>query len=343
MDLDQANALRWRPGLRNYYEVHYLTLNDLASQTGCWIRYTLHAPEESDRDPFAEVWFTFFDGRRPERSFGLFRKYPLAELQADPAPFRLRIGESELSNGRCLGRLDGGGHAATWDLHFPSLGSPMLPFPEELYTSGEVVGAMLYPHPSIRFSGRMVVDGRLLLLSDGRGEQSHIWGQQHPPHWLWCHCNHFEEDPTALLEMSCIPTKRNAASPDPAHVLIARAAGEEYRFISPLDDSTSHNAWAPGRWRLRAESATQRLEVTLRSRLEEISEAHYVDPNGASSYCLHTDLASAEVTLSTRHDQTSPWTQAATLVSKGTTHAEWGDWFEHPEIERKIVEIGGVG
>ena len=49
MNLDQANALRWTAAVRGYYEVYYLTLNDLARETGCWIRYVVQAPEQATR------------------------------------------------------------------------------------------------------------------------------------------------------------------------------------------------------------------------------------------------------------------------------------------------------
>ena len=111
-DLDKANALHWRPGLTNCYEVWYLTLNHLASGTGYWIRYTLQAPVEGLGDAGAEVWFTFFDRQQPENNFGLAQRYPVDALRARAEPFHLRIGENWLENGACRGVVAGASHAA---------------------------------------------------------------------------------------------------------------------------------------------------------------------------------------------------------------------------------------
>ena len=89
MNLDQANALRWTAAARGCYEVYYLTLNDLASETGYWIRYVVQAPEITERSAELELWFTFFDRRNPEWSFGAFERRPLATLASRAVPFRL--------------------------------------------------------------------------------------------------------------------------------------------------------------------------------------------------------------------------------------------------------------
>ncbi|MCP5109657.1 MAG: hypothetical protein GY953_02355, partial [bacterium] len=154
--MEKVNALRWRPGVEDCYEIYYLTLNHLASGTGYWIRYTLHAPLRP-AEAYTEVSFTFFDRQRPESNFGIAKRFRLGDLEAREEPFRLRIGENSLENGVSRGALDGAGHSARWDLRFDICEQPFLHFPESLYTSGEVDSAMLSPHFSTRFSGNIEV------------------------------------------------------------------------------------------------------------------------------------------------------------------------------------------
>ena len=335
---DQANALRWKPGVENCYEIYYLTLNHLRSETGYWIRYTLHAPQEGLGEAYLEVWFTFFDRQRPESNFGIAQRFPMDRLEALAEPFRLRIGDNSLENGACRGVVEGAGHSARWELRFEPCERPFLHFPESLYASGEVESAMLSPHFSTRFSGIIEVDGRRLELAGDPGEQSKTWGRQHPPHWLWAHCNHFAEDPEAAMELVCAP-RMSPEEPPSAHILYLKCHGRQFHLMSLLDGSRSENDAAPGRWRLRAESMDFRLEAAIECRAADLIEARYTDPNGAPSYCVHTEVAGAEVRACVRDGESAPWRAFAILYSRGTTHAEWGDSTPHPEVTKKMTAV----
>jgi hypothetical protein len=335
----EANLLRWTPGMLNCYEIYYLTLNHLRSRTGYWIRYTLHAPADGLGDPYAEVWFAFYDLTNPDDGFGLAEKYPIDALASSIVPFSVRIGDSVLTNEACQGAVGGAGHAAAWDLRFEPCAKPFLHFPESLYESGDVESAMLSPHFSTSFSGTIEVDGRRIDLTGDPGEQSHTWGRQHPPHWLWCHCNHFTEDPNAAMELVCaLPEEGHPASLE-AHVLYAKVGGREHRLLSLADGSRSESTASPGSWRLEAEGETVRIEADIRCRPVDLIEAPYVDPNGASAYCVATEVASSTLRVSARAKESAPWQAMVPLHSDGTTHAEWGDFEPHPEVERKVLVI----
>jgi len=335
----EANYLRWTPGKQNCYEIYYLTFNHLASRTGFWIRYTLHAPEEGRGEPYAEMWFTFYDLDNPDGGFGLAREYAIGELKSSADPFELSIGDCVLTNGATRGHLEGNGHSASWDLRFEPAARPFLHFPESLYESGDVESAMLSPNFSTVFSGTVEVDGRRIEFDGDPGEQSHTWGRQHPPHWLWSHCNHFTGDPDAAMELVCaLPEEGHPASLQ-AHVLYARCFGSEHRLLSLLDGSVSQSVAAPGNWKLMAEGDGLRLEVEIHCRPSDLIEATYVDPNGLEAFCVATEVASATLTVSTRADEAAPWEPLGTLHSNGTTHAEWGDFEPHPEVARKVLFV----
>ena len=343
MNLDQANALRWTAATRGYYEVYYLTLNDLASETGYWIRYVVQAPEVTDRCAELELWFTSFDRRKPERSLGVFEGRPVAALESRAAPFRVGFEPAELRNGLARGAIGQGARRVRWHLEWPVESELILPFPEALYSSGDVPGAMLYPYPATHFAGTIEIGDRRLVIADAPGEQSHIWGRKHPPHWLWAHCNRFDDDPAGYLEVSCIPA--SAGGPPPVHMMIARIHGREVRLISPLDGSVAASESAPGRWRLSAESERERVELEVACPLGLILEAPYTDPDRSNCFCLHSDLASCRLRLferaaAERAGSRPEWENVGELVSDGCCHVEWGDWHEHPEIDGRIERVG---
>lgn len=352
MNLDQANALRWTAAARGCYEVYYLTLNDLASETGYWIRYVVQAPEITERPAELELWFAFFDRRKSERSFGLFEHRPLGTLESKAAPFRLgfsgcpvgghRFEPAELRNGLARGGIGRGTRRVRWHLEWPADSKLILPFPEALYASGDLPGAMIYPYPGTQFAGTIEIGDRRLVIEDAHGEQSHIWGRKHPPHWLWAHCNRFDDDPAGYLEVSCIPA--SADGPPPVHMLIARVHGREVRLIAPLDGSAATSESVPGRWSFAAESERERIELEVNCPLELILEAPYTDPDGSGCFCLHSDLASCRLRLFERvaaggAGREPEWENVGEVSSEGCCHVEWGDWHEHPEVEGRIERV----
>lgn len=353
MNLDQANALRWTAAARGCYEVYYLTLNDLASETGYWIRYVVQAPEITERSVELELWFAFFDRRNPERSFGVFERRPLATLESRAAPFRLGFGggpvggrrfePAELRHGLARGEVGHGGRRVRWHLEWPAESEPVLPFPEALYSSGDLPGAMIYSYPATEFNGTIEIGDRRLVIEDAPGEQSHIWGGKHPPHWLWAHCNRFDDDPAGYLEVSCVPA--SADGPPPVHMLIARVHGREVRLIAPLDGSAATSESVPGRWSFAAESERERIELEVNCPLELILEAPYTDPDGSGCFCLHSDLASCRLRLLERvgrsgDDSEPEWENVGEVSSEGCCHVEWGDWHEHPQVDGRIERVG---
>ena len=56
MDLDEANALRWRPRSGDFYEVWFLTLNSISTGAGAWLRYVLQASDEAPDGAWLELW-----------------------------------------------------------------------------------------------------------------------------------------------------------------------------------------------------------------------------------------------------------------------------------------------
>jgi len=335
----EANILRWAPGQKNCYEIYSLTLNHPASRTGYGIRYALHAPGEGGGEPYTEVWFTFFDLVHPTTGFGIVRRFAIESMQSSASPFFLTIGNSTLGNEACWGRVEGDGHSARWDLRFEPCAKPFQHFPEALYGSGQMGSAMLSPHLATSFSGTIQVDGRSFELTGDPGQQSHTWGRRHPPHWMWAHCNSFAEDSAAAMELLvALPEKGHPASLD-AHVLYARVGGRDYRLLSLLDRSKSKSTAAPGIWKLWAEGALARIEVAIECRPEDLIQATYVDPDDASTHCVATGVASAALQVAHRSDVSKPWVPSEPLLSKGTTHAEWGDLDPNPDVERRVAFI----
>src|SRR5207253_1175385 len=102
------NRMMWR-GQPGHYEGWYLTLSHRASRTGFWIRYTLEAPSTAHGQPYAQLWFCRGDGRAPEKTFGINRRFPIASLSHTQSPFSVTINDSQATHEGMKGTLSGNG------------------------------------------------------------------------------------------------------------------------------------------------------------------------------------------------------------------------------------------
>jgi hypothetical protein len=106
------NLCHWDGASREHYEIWFLTLNQVASKSGFWFRYAIHASQRESgiHEPCAELWASFFDRARPEKNFGLVRRSPIAAFACEKQKFDLRIGDAKLSTSVATGEVESAGH-----------------------------------------------------------------------------------------------------------------------------------------------------------------------------------------------------------------------------------------
>src|SRR5262249_7206678 len=154
----------------------YATFSHLPSRTGFWIRYTLEAPKPGHGAPYAQIWFARFDPAHPDRTFGVHRKVAIAELREELSPWRLRIGDAELSDRGMKGAVRGAGHAAEWELEWTPAARTYRYLPDVAYVGDWPTTVVLSPHANVAARGTVTVDGERYELSDAPLGQTHLWG-----------------------------------------------------------------------------------------------------------------------------------------------------------------------
>src|SRR4051794_2214908 len=167
------NTLQW-DGTPGHYEVHYLTLTDPATGWGVWIRYTMRAPAAgADGAGEAHLWFMAMhpDGRRFARKETL----PVDRLVAQPGPFRLALGDAELSDRGCAGSVDGARWELAWEPRGPAA-EHVHPLLRRLRIAKTV---LVLPHPDVAVRGTIAFDGEELALDGVHAGQAHLWGSKH--------------------------------------------------------------------------------------------------------------------------------------------------------------------
>jgi hypothetical protein len=101
------------------------------------MRATLESPYQGE--PYCEVWFAAFDPQASRPAWGFHKKFPIAELQTQKSPHRVRIGEhAEVTDRSFRGQIAAGGHSAEWDLTWLPAPEVHKHLPDLLYKTARV-------------------------------------------------------------------------------------------------------------------------------------------------------------------------------------------------------------
>ena len=333
---DDANRKR-QHGAVGHYEVWYVTLSHVATQTGFWLRYTLEIPQAGHGDPYAQLWFARFDSKNPERTFGINHKVPFSTLTASDGPFGLRIGDNTASSSAMRGSLDGGGHRISWDFRWEPSARVHRHLPTWAYRGTWADTQVLSPSVNSAADGEIIVDGERYQLTGTPLGQTHLWGKKHAYSWAWSHCNAFEgEKAGTAIETLSVRLRRGSVVLPTLTMLALYVDGEEpIRFAEPWQLPFTRSTYGTGRYQLRAADAFRKVEATFTCRPEDMLMAEYIDPDGDPAYCHNTECADLSVVVWKRSAVVSRWRLDRTLTARRTAHYEWGARAGDPLVRKR--------
>jgi hypothetical protein len=318
---ERDNRMVWDRG-PHHYEVWYATLSHRPSSTGFWIRYVLEAPSD-DRPPYAEVWFARFDAREPRATFGIHRRFPITALAATDEPFAVTIDHALVRHDGMTGALEGGGHAASWDLRWRPGEATLRHYPAVTYRIPQIQQKILTPTPATLVDGEIVVDGTRYALAGEPGEQSHTWGSKHSYQWAWGHCNAFEAAPGAVFVGATGQLKRGSVILPRLTLFSLLLDGEEIAFREFWKLPLARSDYATGHYHLLGVTADTRVEARFTCRPDDMLLCEYLDPDGDPVFCHNTCCADATVTVQKRSPFVGRWRDHRVLRSPHSAHFEW--------------------
>ncbi len=339
MSTEIDNRMVWDREQPGHYEVWYCTFNHRPSGTGFWIRYTLESPHEGHGEPYAQLWFAFFDSKEPGNNFGVNRKLPISELQADEDPFCLRMGDAVLRHGELRGQLEGDAHSVRWDLAFRPGLFTHYHLPDIIYTTNFADTKVLSPNLIAHINGKVVVDGREFELDAEPGCQTHLWGRKHAHAWAWGHCSAFREDSTACLEILSVKLKRLGLVTPTMTLLSLYLGSEVYHFNQFTSLPGTSGQWETGLYKFRALGKRIKIEGEMRCRPEDLIRTPYTDPDGEPSFCHNSEVADCSLTVWTRRSFRAPFRKLCRLTSHGSTHFEYASRTPDGHVARHHVTV----
>lgn len=327
---ESDNLRHWPADRRGVYEVWYATWNHPATNQGFWLRFITEAPR--DGVTHGELWFARFDPARPERTFGIHKRF--ADVRSAEAPFALEIGGSRLGHDHSVGQLAGDGHDVRWDLRWEPAAQVLRHLPDVMYARGGLGETTVQsPNPRVPLSGTLVVDGEPLTFDRAIAGQTHLWGRKHAYSWTWGRCAELAGAPDGLLELLGVRLQRRGVLLPPMTLVALDLDGEHHRFTQFRHVLGNRSTWTTGRVAFSAWSPTVRVEGELTASPDQLVNAPYLDPDGTEVFCANTEIGDARLTVWKRSGL--GWREHRRLEAKGRAHFETGGRVRDDAVTRR--------
>lgn len=328
--MGNLNVLQW-DGTPGHYEVYYLSATDPATGIGLWIRYTMVAPPHHHAAT-CSLWFMAMD---PAGDVHVGRKvsFPIDQLVAEADPFRLMVGDSELSDRG----MAGGFEDVSWELRW----EPSRPYEHvhPLLRRARVAKTVLVlPHADLWIDGTVSFGGRELTLSGARGGQAHLWGSKHANRWAWVHCNDFAGDTGAFVDAVSVFVPRLGREIGPSTPVVGRFLDEDFIANGPLAVVRAPSRFALTSWAFEAVAGKRRILCEVDAARPSLVGVTYHDPDGDLAYCYNSEAASMRVSVFDKawHGR-FPWLLRETLEAPGHAHFEYGQREPVPGLDLLVT------
>jgi hypothetical protein len=315
-----GNDLRWKPGKRGHYEGYYIAFNHPQSGRGYWIRYSMVAPTDSGREPFAQVWFMRTHRSGEPRNRALRTTFSIASLSTTRDPFSLEIDSNRLSMRGCSGRLADDSVEVSWDLKFESLLPGITPTPE---WGARMATCYIEPNPLLKLTGTISEGGTATEIDAWLGEQAHVFGARHSQRWHWAECKHLGVEGRAFTGVAAWP---NLPGPPRSITSLFLELGDGRRMLknTTLNLFKAKTAHSPNAWEFDGEYGLQRLHGTITPNREDLIGVTYHDPSGQPIYCYHSELADLTLSYFTRGSRNGAWKLDEEISAPSSAAFEYG-------------------
>jgi hypothetical protein len=315
-----GNLMRWKPGTRGHYEGWFVAFSNPGEQAGYWIRYSMVAPTDEARAPFAQAWFMRTDRSATPRNRAVRLTFPIEQLQSGRAPFSVAVAGNRLEEGGCRGSLED----VSWELRFESLLPGFTPTPE---WGARIATCFQEPQPLLRVSGQVVEGGRSRIVEGWMGEQAHVFGAKHSERWHWAESKHLAEG-RAFTGVAAWPR----VPPRTITSLALLGGAPELRRTRTLDLFKPVTAHSPDRWEFDAEYRRERLRGVVTPRREDLIGVTYHDPSGRPVYCYHSELADISLHHYRRDSPRSAWHLEEEMAAVDGAAFEYGSTAPLPGV-----------
>jgi len=334
------NLVRWNPkkGAKGHVESFFLKWNldpnpassreQMFPYRAFWLKFTLLDPTENRFPTQADVWAVAFDPGEGAH-VAVKNSFTPKDWEAERGLCYMRFGGSELRHNQSAGEVIGSKQIIRWDISWSPrvVGVRHLTY-DWMYRKSFPKNKMVSPHPDMRVTGWVEVNGQRVTFSEAPGMQGHNWGVDHPSKWVWAHCNAFSSSGRSVFEGVSSPVKLGPLGKRWLTILYAEYDGEPILINNVRALLKTKTNLEGLRWEFDGTNGTHQLRGWFEAPAEHFAGLNYHNPDGTIVHCLNSKIANGSVELLRKNGRKmsllDTWNveqgAALEIADKGNTH-----------------------
>lgn len=295
-----------------HVESYFLKLNDLSAERALWVKATILARRRG-ADPIAEAWAIAFERGLPP--VAAKETFPLSRARFAPRELDVELPALSLSRTRARGEVGD----VSFDLALDNPGPPFVHFPSErMYTGPFPSNKQVSPMPDLRARGEARVGDRRWTVDGWRGLLGHNWGRAHAFTYAWGHCCVWDDAEDLVFEGESGRVRAGSVLLPTTTLLLVRHRGETHALNRVRHLATNRGSFSFRRWRFSGSGATLAVRGELWAETSDLVGLRYENPDGATTYCLNSKLASARLSITPRGGRPFVASSRAAALEIGT-------------------------
>ena len=284
-----------------HYESFFLRANHPTEPRGFWIRHTIFSPKGKPEQSIGEIWAIYFDGTKNNEGqpnvITVQEDIPMSQCHFNRDSLDITIGQSTLKKGQLTGRAKLKDHKIEWNLTYKDTQSELLFLPKKLYSISLPKAKSMVGSPNALFNGSLVIDGKIIDISDWQGSENHNWGSKHTDEYAWGQVAGFDNAPDAFFEVASAKIKLGPIWSPPMTLAVIRIGGKEIRFNSIKEAFTANGKYNYFNWSFAMDNSSATLKGTIRGEPAHFTGLTYKNPPGGTHTCLNSKIAACEIVL----------------------------------------------
>jgi hypothetical protein len=313
---EKVNLPAWR-SQRGFYEIWFVVLFDLDRRAATWVRYSTFSPANGDA-PIAMVYAADFDNSRSPTTMWAKNQFDIAQYQADPAAFAVKIGTSSIAHGSCSGQVTSAAHSLAWEFQYHMGDAPVRRTPA-VFESMELGTQSVHAAVDSPATGYIEIDGVRRDIARGTAVQMHLFGTRRVDELAWLWAPEIVSLGTAADD--ALPASLEVISARTRHSFIRRPFGSPrvtsifFKHGDELDDLTQFpeamrphvHQPAPGVLDVAYTSTLRAIRIRAYAALSTFAGWEFHHPTGNSLYVAQSDIATCMVETFERAHPFAAW------------------------------------
>ena len=216
-----------------------------------------------------------------------------------------------------------GPHRVAWDLRCEGGQAPLLLLPRTMYETRFPRAKSIASRPQLRFSGKLVVDGRHVQVDNWIGSGNHNWGSRHTDEYAYAQVCGFDGFAESFVETITASVNVGPLRTPKSTLMVLRHRGRDHVLNDPLRGAMAFARFDLEGYRFSLARGDIAVEGQITPRRSDLVVVPYLNPPGGVKHCINTKIAEARLSVRVGHQRdelVAPHGAVFEMILRGNSH-----------------------